>query len=242
MNSEEIKETVNNMLQMGINIEPSSAVNELDIDAALKRTNEANTPESTAALESIREQGDASQLMTFLEAEHEKHRKTLIQLKREMATVAYLSGDIDNATKALESILSKFPDDLEALTLKGWIYKLEGHLDMAQQIFTRVLEHREDNSVEQAQAYANLGNVYQTADNLSKASKYYRKSLEIHIANENFDGEATDYANLGYVYKVRENFEKARKYLKLSLKHFTEIGATPMIEKIQNWIDELPQE
>ncbi len=86
-----------------------------DLRMALECSDGEKRSESRFALESIREEGDLPERITFLEGECEKPVIEVIELKREIASLANLLGDMPSAQEALESILALKPDDLDTL-------------------------------------------------------------------------------------------------------------------------------
>ncbi len=90
-----------------------------------------------------------------------------------------------------------------------------------------------------ASDYGNLGNLYMTRGDLDRAKAMHRKSLEIEEALGHKEGMADDYANLGSLYRTRGELDRAEEMYRKSLGLFREIGAVPMIEKMEGWLADL---
>ena len=101
---------------------------------------EGNRPDAEKALKELRESGDMMRLQELLIQDRDEHRDALIQRNREIAAVAYLRGDIDIATEAVNEILKVLPDNIFALNQRGHIHNLRGKLKEAENDYKRVLE------------------------------------------------------------------------------------------------------
>jgi tetratricopeptide (TPR) repeat protein len=99
-----------------------------------------NRSDAEKALRELRERGDLSSLQELLTKERDKHRDQLIQRNREIAAIAYLRADFDEAAASLDEILKLAPDDIYALNEKGFICGLRGDLSGAEKYFRRVLD------------------------------------------------------------------------------------------------------
>ena len=89
--------------------------------------------------------------------------------------------------------------------------------------------------------YGNLGIVYSTRGDLEQAEAMHRKSLEINEKLGRLEGMAEDYGNLGVVYEERGDLPTAREHWLKARDLFTRAQMPHMAEKVQRWLDELPQ-
>ena len=53
---------------------------------------------------------------------------------------------------------------------------------------------------------------------------------------------AGDYGNLGVLYKTRGELDRAEEMYRKSLDLFREIGATPRIEQVEQWLADLRED
>lgn len=185
-----------------------------DLASALRRAEELEhqgVKEAKGVIEELRKSGDLSQLLKILEEDRNTYRNQLVERNREIAAVAYLKGDINIASEAIEEILKIQPNDLNALTQKGHIYELRGELIQAEEIYTKVLEQAENNKNDRWQAVAanGLGNIYQTRHEFNKAEEMYKKALGFNEKLGELGGVAINYNNLGIVYEIRGEWGKA---------------------------------
>ncbi len=149
-----------------------------------------------------------------------------LDLKRKIATAAYLRGEIETAEAAVNEILSEDPDDLFALNQMGHIHSLRGKLDLAEKAYLRVLELATEvgDSESEAAAYGNLGLVYRKRGELDKAEEMHGKSLEIEEELGNKRGMAANYGNLGLIYQTRGELDKAEVMHSKSLEIEKQLG------------------
>ena len=63
-----------------------------------------------------------------------------------------------------------------------------------------------------------------------------RLKKQVHL-----EGMANQNANLGNIAEQRQDFPEARRVWALSRDSFAKLGATPMVDKVQGWLDGLPK-
>ena len=107
---------------------------------------------------------DTPVLIAALVQERDKYKTDLLQRNREIAVIAYLSGDLGNAAKSATEVLKLEPDDLDALIVLANARWLSGGRADMESIFNRILAiARERDDLEaQAGAMANLAELYAT--------------------------------------------------------------------------------
>ena len=197
-----------------------------ELTKALERTNnlavKGNRTDAEKALQELRERGDLSSLQQMLIKERNNNRDMLVERNREIATVAYIRGDIEIASSAAQEILQLDPNDPTALRQMGHIYRLQGNLDEAEKKFLRLKEISIESNNEQWQSVAlgSLGLIYQTRGDPNKAEQMHKKSLEIDKKLGWLEGMASQYSNLGMIYYMRGDLYKAEELHKKSLVPF----------------------
>ena len=205
---------------------------------------EGNRPDAEKALEELRESGDMRRLQELLIRDRDEHRDALIQRNREISAVAYLRGDIDIASDAVNEILKELPEDLFALNQRGHIHKLRGKLKEAESDYKRVLVLAIETENNQARAVAlgNLGLIYTTRGDLDKAEEMHLKSLKIKEKLGLQEGMANSYGNLGLIYEQGGDIGKAKEYGEKALGLYKKIGMPCKVEEMKEWIEGIDTE
>ncbi|MEM9914662.1 MAG: tetratricopeptide repeat protein [Planctomycetota bacterium] len=189
---------------------------------------QAGDTDADRAVRLARATGDAELLQkTIARLAHRERQRQLDQRQqedvaylakaREVADIAYLRGDIDEARYWLDEILTLRPDDLDATNRLGHIAKLRGELDDAKAHYRRVLELAGDRKSWQAVALGNLGLIAQIRSELDEAEKLHRESLNIHRKLGILEAQAATLGNLGVIAKTRGDLDKAEKLYRESL-------------------------
>ena len=96
--------------------------------------------EAVEVLRELRESGETGRLLQLLIQDREVHRDALLERNREIASVAFLKGDIAEALAAVEEILAIEPEDMGAINWKGRILILQGDLEGAEECYQEVLK------------------------------------------------------------------------------------------------------
>jgi len=158
--------------------------------AALHRAGSLAEKGDTQAREAIRqarEEHDFERLELLLRNEQSRREEQVkteaadyFELCRELAAVALVRGDIQQAARQLETVLRFLPDDRHALTQRGRIHRLLGEPEMAETIYARVLSLSGDHPGWRAAAHGNLGLIYRARGDLDQAEAMHRKSLAIN--------------------------------------------------------------
>lgn len=190
-----------------------------ELKAALSRVETAaagGDPQARAAIKEARETGDIDKLQASLVhladqlGEDIKLRMDeYVELCREIASVAYLRGDIDEARSRLQLILKANPNDVDAINGLGQIHLLRGELDAAVLSYQRVLDLSKDDKVGQSVAYTNLGMVLAVRGDLAGAEAMYRKAMEIDVKARDIEGMHANFINLGNLLFKRGDFDAA---------------------------------
>lgn len=199
--------------------------------ARAERAADGGDAEAQAALLAARRSGDVEKLQTVLmhqadrrEEEFKARAADYFDLCREIATVAFLRGDIDEARDRLNAILKMFPDDRDALNRLGHIHRLRGRLDESERAYQRVLQLSSDSLTWRAVAYGNLGIVYQIRGDLNRAEEMHRKSLAIEKELGHREGMAAAYGSLGNVYRIRGDLDLAEEMHREALEIYEAFG------------------
>jgi len=190
-----------------------------EINDLTTRIEETGEQKERDALEEVRESGDSAELIRVLEEEAHASEETAIARYHEIAAVAYLTGKIDKAENALESVLARSPSDLDAHNKMGHIYKLRGNLDGALQAYHGVLSFASKVNAKdwQAAATGNIGIVHQTKGDVDKALNFFFKALKIDTELDNKKGMAVHYGNIGVSFKAKGDFGRALEFYDKSL-------------------------
>ena len=157
-------------------------------------------------------------------------------------------GDLDEAErmygKALEidEKLGRLEGMANAYGNLGIIYQTRGDLDQAEQMHCKSLEIEEKLGRLEGMAadYGNLGNIYQTRGDLDKAEQMQRKALEINEKLGRLEGMANQYGNLGLIFEQRGDGNGARRLWTQARDLYARIGMPHMVDKVQGWLDGLP--
>ncbi|MFI4853641.1 MAG: tetratricopeptide repeat protein, partial [Phycisphaerales bacterium JB065] len=126
----------------------------------------------------------------------------------------------------------------------GIIFMTRGDLDGAEAMFRESLDIEEQIGRKEgiASASGNLGIILSTRGDLDEAETMFRNSLGIEKQIGRKEGIANAFTNLGAVAEMRGQISEARRLWTLARDLFREIGALPMVQQVQQWLDELPPE
>ena len=221
-----------------------------DFEAALQRVAQAGArgnPDANEVLAQLRRDGDPQALGAFLDQQLAEEGRQLaekqadvIELLRERAAVAYVSGEIDRAEQCLRQILATLPNDLDATNRLGHIYGLRGDLDAATRQYQRLLVLAPDEQEWKATALGNLGLIYWTRGELDEAERYHREALEIEKKMGRLEDQANQLGNLGVIAEERGDLTTARRLWTEARDLFAGVGARPQEKLVQRWLDALP--
>ncbi|TVQ53264.1 MAG: tetratricopeptide repeat protein [Phycisphaerales bacterium] len=125
----------------------------------------------------------------------------------------------------------------------GLTMQTRGDVDEAEKMFRKALEISEQLGQLEgiANACGNLGDVMRIRGELDEAEKMFRKALEINEKLGRLEGMATQYCNLGIVAKQRGDLAAVRQLWTKSRDLFAHIGAKPMVDQVQGFLDSLPE-
>jgi len=117
-------------------------------------------------------------------------------------------------------------DNPESLNAYGLFLNRVGRLEQAQVMFEQVLDvaKRREHPQWQANAYGNLGLIYQMRGDLDRGEAMHRKSLEIEEKLGRLEGMASQYGNLGLIYQTRGDLDQAEAMLRKSLEINEKLG------------------
>ncbi|MEM6853316.1 MAG: tetratricopeptide repeat protein [Planctomycetota bacterium] len=144
-------------------------------------------------------------------AQRQQEDAAYLAKAREVAEIAYLRGDIDEARYWVDEILALRPDDFDATNRLGNIAQLRGELDEADAHYRRALELAGDKKSWQAVALGHLGVIAKTRGDLDQAEKLHREALDIHRKLGELQGQAVALGNLGLIAQIRGDLDEAEK-------------------------------
>jgi tetratricopeptide (TPR) repeat protein len=123
----------------------------------------------------------------------------------------------------------------------GIVLKNRGDLGGAEKMLRKSLamEEKLGRLEGMATAYGNLGVVLQTCGDLDGGEEMLRKALAIEKKLGRLEGMANAYGNLGLILKTRDDLHGAREMWSESRELFARLGARPMVDRVQGWIDSL---
>ncbi len=117
----------------------------------------------------------------------------------------------------------------------GIVYGSRNELEHAEEMFQRALVHNRsiDRKEGMASNFGNLGSISLKRGDLEQARRMYEESLLLNKAIKRKQGEAVNRANLGNIAKMSGDSPAACVHWRQALELYREMGATPMIEKIE---------
>ena len=132
-----------------------------------------------------------------------------LQLAEDAANLSK-EGKIEYARQKFAELVTETMD-LRVLFLGYEFYYRTGDLDSALSVLEKWLNLSgpDEKSAGTADAYGNLGILYQTRGGLERAEEMHRKSLAIEEALGRKEGMASQYGNLGTLYQTRGDLERA---------------------------------
>jgi hypothetical protein len=75
---------------------------------------------------------------------------------------------------------------------------------------------------------------------LDRAKTMYQKGMAIDEALGRKEGMASHYGNLGLIAERQRDIAEARRLWTLARDLYAQMGARPMVERVQGWLDGLP--
>lgn len=169
---------------------------------------------------SVERSGFAGDLLETLLAERAKAQAEVTALDREIASVAYVMGEIEVAEESLRAVLAESPSDVAALNQLGRICGELGRWKEAEELFRRVIDSgvkRVDTFI-QATGYANLGTAYRSQRKFADAESSFRLALRLQKAIDNQEGVVNLLAKTGSLFHLRGDYQQARKYYRRAIK------------------------
>ena len=162
--------------------------------------------------------------MKEAEEARDSERESLLKIEAMQLQIAKDAAKLSKEGK-IEYARQKFAElvvetmNLEILFLSYEFYNRTGDLDSAFLVLEKwlSLSGSDEISVDTANAYANLGNLYITRGELNKAKEKYQKSLTINKVLGSEEDMAGDYGNLGVLYLIRGEYEHAEEMYQKSL-------------------------
>jgi tetratricopeptide (TPR) repeat protein len=189
--------------------------------SALDRVSQLERDEGgLSTTDSIGESGVAGSLLDTLLAERAKARAEISELDREIASVAYVTGEMQTAEGALRNILAESPSDVAALNQLGRICGNQGRWKEAEELFRRVVDSgvMHVDTFIQAAGYSNLGTLYRSQRKFTDAESNFRLALRLQKSVGKRKEVANILAKIGSLFHLRGDYAQARKYYRRALK------------------------
>src|SRR5690606_14700243 len=89
-------------------------------------------------------------------------------------------------------------------------------------------------TVGEAKAYNNIGNIYRDIQQYDKAISYYQKSLTLHTLTKNRESMALTNRNIAFIYQLMGNYEKAKNNYWTSLYIWKRLGNEKRMAQVYN--------
>ncbi|RFS18427.1 tetratricopeptide repeat protein [Emticicia sp. C21] len=152
-----------------------------------------------------------------------------VKKKKEIAKTSYLQAQdsritflFDSALVQIDEALVIEPNNPGYLTEKGDIYYQKGEFRYALTYYQNALKVRaekaENEDLDVAKSYNNIGQVYSNLGELDSALLFYEKTLAIYKNKQTDDQSiANAFNNIGSVYNEKGEFNKALDYHKRAL-------------------------
>jgi len=178
-----------------------------DIQQALDLLSEGKTEEAEKIFE-----------LVALDARKKGQEENLkeAEARRHIGALAFLH-DTQKSFEAYQRSTELDPDNKDGWNQLGHLYRRIGELAQAERTYLKVLTLAGTDKEYQAIAYGNLGLVYRTQGNLTKAIEFFEKALAIDESMGNKAGMAIAYGNLGNVYYIQGNLTKAIEFFEKAL-------------------------
>lgn len=188
--------------------------------SALDRASQTGHDEDGLSTSSIGELGVADNLLETLLAERAKACAEVSALDREIASVAYVTGEMQVAEDTLRAILAESPSDAAALNQLGRICGDQGRWEEAEALFRRVIDIgvKQVDTFIQAAGYSNLGTTYRSQRKFTHAESNFRLALRLHKAIGEREEVAKTLAKIGSLFHLRGDYGQARRYYRRALK------------------------
>lgn len=201
----------------GLAVENESLRNQ--VRAALQRVADAETAAGRDPLKRLEElrQGDAHDLLAFLDEQIDKDELDLIEKHRERAAVAYTVGEIDKAEASLRKILALDPNDIDAVNRMGQVHILRGELEQADAALRRAMQLAGQHGSSQAIVFSNFGKLMYIKGDYDGAQAMHRKALAIHQQVGHMEGVAIASCNLGVLLMMRGDLDAAEAMYRSAL-------------------------
>lgn len=168
-----------------------------------------------AALDAEGKTEEALALLETLAEEESQQAAERWKARGAMAYNAFTAKAIESYARAVGAN----PNDADARTRLGHLYRRTGDLDRAKAAYEKVLSlgNQSADQVMQAVAYGNLGVIAQTRGDLDGAEAYLKQSLALNEELGSKEGMAAVYGNLGLIAQMRGDLDGAEAYHKQSL-------------------------
>lgn len=154
-----------------------------------------------------------------------------VVISREIATVAFHRGDIEEAQKRLDAVLATTPDDIDALNILASIHILKEEPDAATAILNRMIEIAPLNPEVQCVGLGNLANVAMIKGDVDEAARLHTDVLRIAKEEGLHAQLAMAQMNLGLIRMKQDRADLAESDLAEAVKLFESLNLRQHLPK-----------
>jgi len=189
--------------------------------------------EAKRALEEYRKKGDTAKLLALLLEERDRIRQEvrtqtekLVDLDRQITSVAFRRRDVPVAAEAVERLLAASPNDSLGLYVRSALSLLRGSFGEAAADIRYALRLAVDANDKQAEATAlnGLGLIYCAMADWKRGEEMTLQALRTYKETGNMRGTAMMYGNLVAVYAGKDDWKKAEESAFKAFAMYEELG------------------
>jgi tetratricopeptide (TPR) repeat protein len=189
--------------------------------------------EAKRALEEYRKKGDTAKLLALLLEERDRIRQEvrtqtekLVDLDRQITSVAFRRRDVPVAAEAVERLLAASPNDSLGLYVRSALSLLRGSFGEAEADIRYALRLAVDANDKQAEATAlnGLGLIYCAMADWKRGEEMTLQALRTYKETGNMRGTAMMYGNLVAVYAGKDDWKKAEESAFKAFAMYEELG------------------
>ena len=204
--------------------------------ARVKKEADAGNAIAIEALKSARESGNLDQVQNVLIAiaskvDKEGNSKVPVDISREIAIIAFMRGDYDEASNRLQYILAAEPNDVISLSYKARIYLIKSDVEKAEIIYHQIEMISPADPEAQCVALGNIANIESYKGDVESAEKTHEKVLGIAQNNNLSHMAAMAQMNLGLIHREQEKYDQAEVEIQAAVTAFDTLSMQAELSK-----------